>query len=164
MKISQKKLDSLKARARGAGRRFASGAKGSAMDAGVGAVAYYAHKFASSKSKTVQEKWYVGPAVLAVAGHMAKKKQRTAAYGSSLLGAAGYAGAMAYDMHKASTATETKGVTQPSDVGAVVTPIEPYSLPDTDGTAANFGTSAYNPDAAWVAEDDNDISSAMALG
>jgi hypothetical protein len=165
MKVSKKKLDSLKSRARNAGRRFAGGAKGSAMDAGVGAVSYFAHKFVSAKSTTVSEKWYVGPAIMALGGHMLKKKARTSAAGSALLGAAGYAGGMGYDMHKASQKTETKGVVQPADVGAIVSPVEPYSLPDSDGTASNYGTSSYN-DSAWVGDEDDgydDVSSAMAL-
>lgn len=87
------------ARAKAAGKYALSGAKGSAMAAGSGAAAYYAGKIASEHVETLRSRWWGIPAALAVGGHFAKKKN--VALGAGLLGAAGYAAAIGWEMTKA---------------------------------------------------------------
>lgn len=153
MKISKEKWAAMKSRARGAGRRFAGGAKGSAVEGIVGVVGYFAHKTASEKIGFVGQNWYAGPLGMAVLGHVLKKKAKTANVGTALLGAAGYAGAFGYSMKKASAATETKGLMAPGETGALQG-TDSYYLPDTIDTDASPETSDY---------EDMRIASAMGL-
>lgn len=154
MKISKEKWAAMKARARGAGRRFAGGAKGSAVEGIVGVVGYFAHKTASEKIDFVRDKWWSGPVGMALLGHTLKKKAKTAQVGTALLGAAGYAGAFGYSLNRAAAPKpETKGLQSPGDVGALQG-VDPYYLPDTIDTDASPETSAYA---------DEDIASAMGL-
>lgn len=156
MKISKEKWAAMKARARGAGRRFAGGAKGSAVEGIVGVVGYFAHKTASEKIDFVRDKWWSGPVGMALFGHTLKKKAKTAQVGTALLGAAGYAGAFGYSLNRAGAAgkPETKGLQSPGyDTGALQG-VDPYYLPDTIDTDASPETSAYA---------DEDIASAMGL-
>ncbi|MBI3204492.1 MAG: hypothetical protein HYZ29_23345 [Myxococcales bacterium] len=157
MKISKEKWAAMKSRARGAGRRFAGGAKGSAIEGGIGVVGYFAHRTASEKIGFVGSKWWAGPAAMAVLGHVMKKKAKTANIGTALLGAAGYAGAMGYSLTKAGETT--KGLQSPGEVGALQSG---YGyLPDTGPTDSAPGTSAYDEVTGY--EDEEDISSAMGL-
>lgn len=150
MKISKEKWAAMKSRARGAGRRFAGGAKGSAVEGIVGVVGYFAHKTASEKIGFVGQNWYAGPLGMAVLGHVLKKKAKTANVGTALLGAAGYAGAFGYSMK---AATETKGLMAPGETGALQG-TDSYYLPDTIDTDASPETSDY---------EDMRIASAMGL-
>lgn len=152
MKISKEKWAAMKARARGAGRRFAGGAKGSAVEGLVGVVGYFAHKTASEKIGFVRDKWWSGPVAMAIGGHVLKKKAKTAQVGTALLGAAGYAGAFGYSMQKAAADT-TKGLQSPGETGALQS-VDPYYLPDTIDTDSAPETSAY---------DESGIASAMGL-
>lgn len=90
------------ARAKAAGKYALSGAKGSATAVGSGAAAYYAAKIASEHVETLRSRWWAVPAALAAGGHFAKKKN--VALGAGLLGAAGYAAAIGYEMQKATAA------------------------------------------------------------
>lgn len=152
MKISKEKWAAMKSRARGAGRRFAGGAKGSAVEGIVGVVGYFAHKTASEKIGFIGQNWYAGPLGMAVLGHVLKKKAKTANVGTALLGAAGYAGAFGYSLKKAA-APETKGLMAPGETGALQG-TESYYLPDTIDTDASPETSDY---------EDMRIASAMGL-
>lgn len=152
MKISKEKWAAMKSRARGAGRRFAGGAKGSAVEGIVGVVGYFAHKTASEKIGFVGQNWYAGPVAMGILGHVLKKKAKTANVGTALLGAAGYAGAFGYSLKSASK-PETKGLMNPGEVGALQSE-DPFYLPDTIDTDASPETSAY---------DDSGIASAMGL-
>lgn len=152
MKISKEKWAAMKSRARGAGRRFAGGAKGSAVEGIVGVVGYFAHKTASEKIGFVGQNWYAGPLGMAVLGHVLKKKAKTANVGTALLGAAGYAGALGYSLKKAA-APETKGLMAPGETGALQG-TDSYYLPDTIDTDASPETSDY---------EDMRIASAMGL-
>lgn len=152
MKISKEKWAAMKSRARGAGRRFAGGAKGSAVEGIVGVVGYFAHKTASEKIGFIGQNWYAGPLGMAVLGHVLKKKAKTANVGTALLGAAGYAGAFGYSLKKAA-APETKGLMAPGETGALQG-TDSYYLPDTIDTDASPETSDY---------EDMRIASAMGL-
>lgn len=152
MKISKEKWAAMKARARGAGRRFAGGAKGSAVEGLAGVVGYFAHKTASEKIGFVAQNWYAGPVAMGILGHVLKKKAKTAQLGTAVLGAAGYAGALGYSLNKAAK-PETKGLMQPGETGALQS-VDPYYLPDTIDTDASPETSAY---------EDEGIASAMGL-
>lgn len=159
MKISKEKFDRLKARARGAGRRAATGVKGSATSLLTGVVGYYGLKAVADRSATVKEKWWIGPAVMAVGGHFLRKKGKTADFGTALLGAAGYAGGLNYEFSKAAKAGETGALIDPRrDAGALHGPA-PYELPDTYATDASPGTSTWAPGY----DDGADVSQAMAL-
>lgn len=160
MKISKEKWAAMKSRARGAGRRFAGGAKGSAIEGGIGVVSYFAHRTASEKLGFVGSKWWAGPVAIAVLGHVMKKKAKTANIGTALLGAAGYAGAMGYSLTKAGETT--KGLQSPGEVGALQG--QGLYLPDTGPADSAPGTSAYSAyDEVTGHEDEEDISSAMGL-
>lgn len=157
MKISKEKWAAMKARARGAGRRFAGGAKGSAVEGVVGVVGYFAHKTASEKIDFVRDKWWSGPVAMGVLGHVLKKKAKTAQVGTALLGAAGYAGAFGYSLSKAAAAPETKGLMSSGyDASGLQSSVDPYSLPDSIDTDASAGTSDYY-------DEDANIASAMNL-
>lgn len=152
MKISKEKWAAMKARARGAGRRFAGGAKGSAVEGVVGVVGYFAHKTASEKIDFVRDKWWSGPVAMGVLGHVLKKKAKTAQVGTALLGAAGYAGAFGYSLNKAAQAgkPETKGLQYPGDAQGL-SGVDSYYLPDTIDTDASPETSAYDDTSANIA-------------
>jgi hypothetical protein len=150
MKISKEKWAAMKARARGAGRRFAGGAKGSAVEGIVGVVGYFAHKTASEKIGFVGQNWYAGPAAMGVLGHVLKKKAKTASIGTALLGAAGYAGAFGYSLSKVAQKPDTKGLMSPGETGALQT-VDPYYLPDSGDTDASPETSAYSDEDAAIA-------------
>jgi len=154
MKISKEKWAAMKSRARGAGRKFAGGSKGSAVEGVVGVVGYFAHKTASEKIEFVRGKWWAGPVAMGVLGHVLKKKAKTAQVGTALLGAAGYAGAFGYSLSKAAGET-TKGLMTPGEVGALQS-VDPYYLPDNIDTDASPGTSDYD-------DEEEAIASAMGL-
>lgn len=150
-------------RARAIGMTAARGIKGTAIDGVTGVAAYFAHSFASEKIDFVAKHWYAGPVGLAIIGHVLKRKPRTMGIGASLLGAAGYAGAFGYKLNKAAQPQKpagTAGLTQPGDVSGLMSPVDPFALPD------NSGTSAYAPveTTGYGDEDDYSVDNAMGLG
>jgi len=113
------------------------GVGGTAIQGLAGVVAFYAHRMLSSKVAFVQNKPLAVPAGLLVLGHVLKTKPKFASVGSSLCGAAGYAGAQAFELSKASKAAntpaapaqtsgfedfDTGALTAPGDIGALTAP------------------------------------------
>lgn len=149
-------------RARAIGMSAARGIKGTAIDGVAGVAAYFAHSFASEKVDFVAKHWYAGPVGLALIGHVLKRKPKTMGIGASLLGAAGYAGALGYKLNKAAQpapATGTSGLMQPSEVSGLMSPTDPFALPD------NSGTSAHHPaETTGYEDDDYSVDNAMGLG
>lgn len=118
------------ASARSAGRGLAKGIKGSAVAGLTGAAAFYGHSVASEHIEFIGSKWWSGPAIMGVGGHLLRRKNSTVAVGTALLGAAGYAAAMGYRMNKATQVAnappaeaETGAMVSGSDdVGALIDP------------------------------------------
>lgn len=109
-KNAQERVDAALKRARNTGTKFAKGGVGSAYSAGTGAACFYIAKMATEKdAKTgkarvefLANQPYAVPALMAVAGHMVKRKQ--ADVGAAMLGAAGLLAAQAYTAPKSSAA------------------------------------------------------------
>lgn len=100
-KGAQEKVNAALARARGAGAKFAKGAQGTAMSAGTGAACFYVLEYAKGQGddgkprvEFLANNKYAAPALLAVAGHMVKKKQHDV--GAAMVGVAGYEAAKAF--------------------------------------------------------------------
>lgn len=108
MKISEKKFESLKARARAVRSKVLSGGKGSAIAAATGAGAAFVGHMASEKIEFVGSHWWAEGAVLAGIGHFLKRKHHD--IGTALLGAGGYAIARAYQTKPAGSQNEAKAV------------------------------------------------------
>ena len=122
-KGAQEKVNAALARARGAGAKFAKGAQGTAMSAGTGAACFYAVEYAKGvgddgkpRVEFLANNKYAVPAILAIAGHMVKKKQFDV--GAAMVGVAGYEAAKAFAA-KSSTkdplATALGGATPPAN-------------------------------------------------
>lgn len=124
------------------------GLGGSAIQGGVGAGAFYAHRMLSAKIAFLQNKPLVAPLGLLVLGHVLKKSAKFSQVGSALCGIAGYAGAQVYEVQKATTAAnagtpvaQTKGfdddtgaLTRAADIGALT-------------AASDIGAFGYSPTA-----------------
>lgn len=153
-------------RARNIGRRAAAGARGTLIGAASGAAAFFAHKAASDRIDFVRDNWWVGPAVLAVGGHMLKQKPRTATIGVALVGAAGYAGGLGYSMNRAvKQQAEAQGLQSGGgyyETQGLQTPGDPYALSDNAATDAAPLTSAWAPQDAELSQQDS-IAGAMML-
>lgn len=107
-KGAQEKVNAALARARSAGAKFATGAKGTAMSAGTGAACFYAVEYAKGtgddgkpRVEFLATNKYAAPALLAIAGHMIKKKQHDV--GAAMVGVAGYEAAKAFAAKSSST-------------------------------------------------------------
>lgn len=146
-------------RAKAIGRRAITGGRATAIGAATGAGAFYLGRAIASRVDMVGQNWWAQPAIMAAGGHFLKQKPRFANVGLALVGAAGYAGALAYEMNKAAQPAETKGLqTPPFDVQGLQTPADPYALSDNSGTDDSPGTSAWAAqDAAIAAEDSVDV-------
>jgi hypothetical protein len=139
------------------GRSAMGGAKGSAIQAVVGGVGYAAHYLGSQKVDFIAQKYWSGPVVIAVVGHVLKKKRPGKGYGDALLGAAGYALAQGYNAQRASaaasgtapaTAAETGALLSASDVGALINR-------EYDTGVAGYLNDARNPTSSFYVESDN---------
>jgi hypothetical protein len=128
-----------------------------------------AHYFASQKVDFVAQKYWAGPALMAVAGHVLKKKRPGKGYGDALLGAAGYAAAQGYNAQRAAQAAgaapaataETGALLSASDVGALIN--QQY-----DTGVAGYLNDARNPTSSFYEEPDgvpaSDYAVAEAMG
>jgi len=143
------------ARARRAGgyaKRGLAGAKGSAVQAVVGAVGYAGHYFGAQKIEFIANKYWAGPVALAVVGHIVKKKRPGKGYGDALLGAAGYAMAQGYNANRQSQQAsnnvpqpETGALLGASDVGALINR-------EYDTGIAGYLNDARNPTSSFYVE------------
>lgn len=126
-------------RARAIGRSAAVGLKDSALTGGGGVGTYYVHKLISTKMPSLNEKSpYIIPALLFAGGHFVKRKHGP--LGNGLLGAAGYALAMTFDiqrMNSQSTTTravapgDTRALLEPSDISALLEPSDISAYDDS---------------------------------
>ena len=85
-------------------RTHGSSYKDSAIAGAVGVGGYYVSKYLAEKVDFVKDKWYGIPVIMALGGHFLKKKN--AAAGFALLGAAGYSGALYYEIDKGAKAQQ----------------------------------------------------------
>jgi hypothetical protein len=154
MRISKERWDRIKNRARGGAKSAARGAKGSAIAVVAGAAAEIAHAQGTQRVKFLADHWYAGPAVLALGGHFLKRKHHDA--GVALLGAAGYAAALAYQANKQSQPSTGQAQGWGDDAGQLVTPDAFRALPDASGPADAFYGNGLNDgvdmDAGMVVE------------
>lgn len=106
------------------------GVGGSAIQGGVGAVAFYGHRMLSSKVAFLQKHPLAVPGGMLVLGHVLKKSAKFAPVGAALCGIAGYAGAQVFEVQKATTAAntpapqtsgfdDTGALTRATDIGAL---------------------------------------------
>lgn len=149
MKISAKKLASLKHAAHRGGRAVAGGVKGSALQVLSGAVTCFGNQKLAENSSFYRSQWWIGPAAIAVVGYMLKKRAKLAPVGHAMLGASGYALAQNYalaSMNAASGTTPDTGavynVTGRVDTGAIYSPGAPQLSPG-GATAPGAGTSRF---------------------
>lgn len=111
-KGAQEKVNAALSRARKSGANFARGGVGSAYSAGTGAACFYLVKMATENDPStgkprvefLQKQPYAVPVLLAVAGHMVKRKQHDV--GAAMLGVAGFTAAQAYNAPKGATQTD----------------------------------------------------------
>lgn len=87
--MAHKKAKHYAHRAAAAARHAAGGAKGSAMVAVGGGVAFFAAEFAVQHVDALKSAWWATPVAMGVGGHFLRRKYPT--MGGGLLGAAGYA-------------------------------------------------------------------------
>lgn len=131
------------------------GVGGSAIQGGVGAATFYAHRMIASKVAFVQKHPLVAPLAILVLGHVLKKNAKMAPVGSALCGAAGYAGAQTFELQKATTAANstptataaqtsgfdnTGALTQAVDIGALVAASDIGSMGYAPGVASSYDT------------------------
>ncbi len=158
-RISQKKMEAMKRRARSAGRRVVGGVRGSALQAAAGAVAYLGHYAVNSRVAVLQANWWATPAIMGVAGHVLKKRRKLSSIGDAMLGAAGYAMALGYSASRsAAAAAETGALVSPADTGAM------YGEYDTG--VAGYLDDSTNPTSAFYDDGSrygSDVSEAMGL-
>jgi hypothetical protein len=105
-----------------AGRAVGRGTRGAALQVIAGLVAGVGHSAAASRVDFVQKNWWSGPVILGVVGLLARKSRRLSGAGDALLGAAGYAGYMAYTVAHANAPAASAGTQgvwddEASDVG-----------------------------------------------
>ena len=104
--------------ARRAGR-YIIGTKGSALEVGGGAAAFYGLRLITSNFEQLNKHWYLPPLALAGAAHIVKKKAPKYAQAcSAAIGAAGAIGAMAYEMNR--QAEQNGGETKGFDTGLLM--------------------------------------------
>lgn len=166
MRISSERLAALRARIRNAGGAAARGAsrggKGSAISALTGAMAYYAGNFAGDKIDFLKSHPLALPGAMALAGHFLKRKNHDA--GTALIGAGGFAGAMAFSQMQLAQANKP---TSGFDAGALINAgaygeFEAGDLRDTSATSDTHGAGALI-DASGPYDDAGDATEAMGL-
>lgn len=97
MKISKAKYDALKSRGRKAARATGRGVKANGIQVVAGAAtALVSGALVKAAPQLMSFAWWAEPVVLGVAGVLAKRSKRLTAMGDAVLGAAGYAGVVAY--------------------------------------------------------------------
>lgn len=111
------KKGTVRSRAYAAGRRYAAGTKGTAIEAVAGAASFYGLRFLTSNVEQVNRFWWAPPAAMLVGAHLLKKKSKYAQAGSAMAGAAGAIGAFAYETSKAAQA---QGGTEGFDTGVLL--------------------------------------------
>lgn len=111
-KGAQEKVNAALARARGAGAKFARGGQGTLLSAGTGAACFYAVDFVTGRGddgkprvEMLANNKYAAPALLAVVGHMVKRKQYDV--GAAMIGVAGYEAAKAFASKKTKSSADT---------------------------------------------------------
>jgi hypothetical protein len=117
-------------------KNLTSGLPSSGFGVASGGAIFYGHRFANTKVQALQKNFWITPVLIAAVGHFLKtrKSDKLRIAGASMLGAAGYALAMGYEMNKASKAQSAPA----SDTGAMVTPA------DIQETGALMEPSDYN--------------------
>ena len=141
--------------ARRLGGFVAGGFKGTLVAGGAGGAGYYLNKMANQKVESLQKNTFIAPLLMIAGGHFIKRKAPNV--GAGVVGAGGYALAMAFDVRQQNKAAqeaaakppETKGLTQPSDIGALISPNDVGYMP---------------PDLETSGGDDMDMSEALQLG
>lgn len=123
------------------------GIRGTAIEAGAGALSYYG-AMALSQRVTFFQRWYATPLALAVVGYLLKKKPRLAGVGAAICGVAGYQAAMGYSVARqapqlaaAPAATEGVGMLYGyGDAGMLMGGAElPYDTSPDLGAGATIG-------------------------
>jgi hypothetical protein len=158
-RISAKRLAAYKRRGRKVGRAVGRGVKASALQVATGAVAQLGSVALAGRVGFIQGNWWAAPAMLALAGVLAKRRQRLGGLGDALLGAAGYAGAQQYQLGAAMRAQGAEtGALYGSEVGMLYTPGQTmgYLGADENPTSTHY----VEPTAAPA---EGDVSEAMGL-
>lgn len=132
---------------RAIGRFLGAGLAGSAKAGATGLGVYFVQKAATQRIEALQKHPMVGPIALGVGGHILKKKFPTV--GTAMVGAGFYAGALAYDLNRMSTAGQggaqggagTNALIEPDDIRALVSPSEIRGI-DVNQDAPSLDTRA----------------------
>lgn len=117
MATKKRKKSGTARRAYAAGRRYAAGTKGTAIEAVAGAAGFYGLRFLTSNVEQVNKWWWAPPAAMLVGAHVLKRRSKFAQAGSAMAGAAGAIGAFAYETSKAAAA---QGGTEGFDTGVLL--------------------------------------------
>lgn len=132
-----------KKKSSGGGKRGGRGIMGAvfrgAVSAGIGGAAFYAQRWLSEQSETMRENWYAGPLVTFAAGAFLMSRSNSTAkqIGASLATAAGYSGAMAYNLTE--SGQEAGAVFEPMARIPQVVDVEPEPMPVLPEAAPEAG-------------------------
>lgn len=149
----------LRKGARRLGGFVAGGFKGTLVAGGSGGVGYYANKMANQKVESLQKNTFIMPLLMIAGGHFIKRKAPNV--GAGVVGAGGYALAMAFDAKQQADKFKKEqeaAAGKPSDAGALLSPS------DIGALLSPSDIGAYDPGDVETSGDDMDMSEALAIG
>ena len=122
--------------ARRLGRALAGGIKGSAVTGATGVATFFVHTMLTERVKFTVEHPFITPLAMAAVGHVLKRKMPTV--GTGLLGASGYALAMAFQLKRANK-QQTAALIEANNVAALnsASDVGDYNIPDAGDVQFN---------------------------
>lgn len=158
--MARRRRRSVKTRVRRVGRAVGRGVKGSVLQLAAGAVGQLGSTAAAGRVGFLASNWWASPALVAVLGHLAKRRRKLAGIGDALLGAAGFQAAQQYQMNSGmvAQAAETGALYPGYETGALINPhMAGYLNDQADPTSSHYAGA--EPEAEQAA----DVSEAQGL-